>query len=100
MAAYVIGQVEIRDPEAYKAYAEQVPATIAKYDGEYLVRGGRMEILEGQWPQRRIVVLKFPSLERAREWYDSEDYAGPKGIRQSASVGDLMVVEGIVPDRS
>jgi len=95
MAAYVIGQVQVTDPEAYRAYAEQVPATVAKYDGEYLVRGGEVETLEGDWPQERMVVLRFPDMNRARAWYGSEDYRGPKAIRHRVSTANLVLVEGV-----
>lgn len=95
MAAYLIGQVEVTDPQAYKAYIAQVPATVAKYDGEYLVRGGDMDVLEGEVPDRRMVVIRFPSMARAHEWYDSEDYSGPKAIRHGASRGNLAFVEGV-----
>ena len=94
-AGFMIGQIEVTDPEAYKEYAAKVPATIAKFDGEYLVRGGEMEVLEGEWADRRMVVVKFPSLERAREWYFSPEYEPLKALRQRASVGNVMFVDGI-----
>ncbi|MDP6344974.1 MAG: DUF1330 domain-containing protein [Alphaproteobacteria bacterium] len=94
-AGYIIAQVEITDPEAYEAYRAQVPATIAEYDGEYLARGGRFEGLEGGEPLGRTVILRFPSYEGALAWYHSEEYAGPRGIRQAASVSKVMVVEGM-----
>jgi len=94
-AAYVVAQVDITDPEAYARYREQVPATVAKYGGEFLARGGRAEALEGAAPAGRTVVLKFPSYEAALAWHSSDEYAGPKAIRQAASNGSLMVVEGV-----
>ena len=95
MAGYVIGQVEITDSEHYQEYIKQVPQTVAQYGGEYLVRGGAYEVLEGQWPERRNVVLKFASVEQAKAWYHSAEYAGPKAIRHAASKGALIVVEGV-----
>jgi uncharacterized protein (DUF1330 family) len=95
MSAYLIVNIEITDPERYAEYVKVVPATLAKYGGRYLARGGRTVKLEGSWEPKRVVVLEFESLERAREWYASEDYRGPKALRRSASVADLVLVEGI-----
>ena len=94
-AAYIIAQVEVQDPEVYAEYRAQVPATVKKYGGEFIVRGGRAEGLEGEAPLGRTVVLKFPSYDQALAWYNSEDYAGPKALRQSVSRGNLLVVEGV-----
>ena len=93
--AYVIAQVDVRDAEQYPEYAKQVPATIAQYDGTYLVRGGQTETLEGADPLPRMVVIAFPSWERAKQWYDSAEYAGPKAIRRAASVGNVWLIEGV-----
>ena len=95
MAAYCIYQIEITDPELYKDYVAQVPATVAKFEGEYLARGGRSETLEGQWPDRRTVILKFPSYEHAKRWHESEEYAGPKAIRLAASEADALLIDGV-----
>ena len=94
MAAYLIADVKILDSAAYREYMKVVPATIAAYGGKFIVRGGRAETLEGDWTPNRIVVLEFDSVERAREWWSSTEYAGPKKLRQSASLGRLIVVEG------
>ena len=69
MAAYVIAEIEITDPEGYKAYTQVVPATIAAYGGRFIVRGGAAEVLEGEWPSLRRVVLEFPSVEAAKAWW-------------------------------
>jgi uncharacterized protein (DUF1330 family) len=71
-----------------------VPPTVAKYGGEYLVRGGQQQGMEGAEPLGRTVVLRFPSYQKALEWYNSEDYASLKALRQSASHGNLVIVEG------
>ncbi len=71
-----------------------MPATIAKHGGRYLVRGGRVERLEGTWNPTRLVVLEFPSMEQARRWYDSEDYRGPKALRMKCTLTDAVFVEG------
>jgi uncharacterized protein (DUF1330 family) len=95
MPAYVIVDVEITDPELYAAYIRVVPPTIAKYGGRFLVRGGKAETLEGSWSPKRVVVLEFPTFEQAREWWESEEYRDPKALRQSASVTDMILVEGV-----
>ena len=93
--AYCIFHIEITDPQRYGDYAAAVPATIAKYGGEYLVRGGQFEVLEGKAPAPRTVVLKFPSIEQARRWYESVDYQAPRAIRQSAARTHAIVIEGV-----
>jgi len=95
MAAYIIADVEITDPARYAEYVRVIPETIAKYGGRFVVRGGRGETLEGSWSPKRIVILEFPTFERAREWWASEEYRAPRSLRQSASVGRLIVVQGI-----
>ena len=95
MAGYIIVDVQIIDPEAYERYKAAVPATLAAYGGKFLVRGGRVEILEGNWEPNRLVVLEFESVERAKAWWKSQEYAAPKQLRQSASVTNMVVVEGI-----
>ncbi len=94
MAAYVIAEVEVTDPEGYKPYAALVPASIALYGGRFLVRGGTAEVLEGDWPQRRRVIIEFPSMEAARAWWDSPEYEKPKAMRRAASNGRLVLLEG------
>ena len=95
MAAYVIGEIEVTDPVAYEEYRKQVPAVIAKHGGKYLVRGGAVEPLEGGWTPKRLVVLEFPSLEKAQAWYRSSDYAPLIPIRQAASRAKLAIVVGV-----
>ena len=95
MAAYVIVDVEITDPALYAAYIRVVPPTIAKYGGRFPVRGGRAEMLEGSWSPKRVVVLEFPTFEQAMAWWESEEYRDPKALRQSASITDMILVEGV-----
>jgi len=95
MSAYVIVQITVNDPETFETYREQVPATIAKYGGEYIVRGGEMEILEGDWPAPRCVVLKFPDMAAAKAWHGSDDYAGPMALRHAAATTNAILVEGV-----
>ncbi len=94
MAAYVLAEIEITNPEGYKEYTLQVPPTIAKYGGHFIARGGAVEPLEGDWPARRRVIIEFPSMEAARAWWNSGEYAGPKKMRQASSRGRILLMEG------
>jgi uncharacterized protein (DUF1330 family) len=94
-AGYVIVEMKVSDPERYKEYMAAAPATIAAAGGEYLVRGGRHESLEGDWQPARLAVLKFPSLEQARAWYDGEQYRAVRARRAGATeFFNMVVVEG------
>ena len=95
MAAYVIANVEVTDAATYERYRKDVPATIEQYGGRFLVRGGAAIALEGGFQPKRIVVLEFPSVERAQAWWDSPEYRPLRALRQSASRGDLFVVAGV-----
>jgi len=94
MTAYMIAQVDVHDPELFEKYRALVPGTLAKYGGEYIVRGGDMAVLEGDMPFPRIVVIKFPTFEDAKNWHASEEYKGPLEMRQAASTGILVAVDG------
>jgi uncharacterized protein (DUF1330 family) len=97
-AGYVIVEMQISDPERYKEYMAAAPATIAAAGGEYVVRGGRHESLEGDWQPARLAVLKFPSVERARAWYDGEQYRAARARRAGATeYFNMVVVEGYEP---
>jgi uncharacterized protein (DUF1330 family) len=95
MAVYLIATIDVTDPEAYDRYRAQVPATIAQYGGRFLVRGGAVEALEGEDIPKRVVVLEFPTAERARAWWDSPEYAPLRSLRNSASRGTLYFVAGV-----
>ena len=95
MPAYVIADIEIMDPAAYEEYRAKVPATITQYGGKYVARGGQTEPLEGGWTPKRIALLEFPSLDQARKWYRSPEYAPLIKIRQKASRGRVIMVEGL-----
>jgi uncharacterized protein (DUF1330 family) len=94
MAAYVIGEIEVTDPATYDEYRKQVVATVQKFGGRFVVRGGKVEALEGGWSPQRIVVLEFPTLADAQRWYRSADYAPLIKLRQKAARGKLIAVEG------
>lgn len=95
MTAYVIADVEVKDPVTYREYVAAVPATLAPYGGKFLARGGQTETLEGEWEPKRLVIIEFDSVEQAKAWWESEAYAGPKARRRSASVGKLILVQGV-----
>ena len=92
MPAYVIVGVDVTDPEAYGEYSRQVPATLKPYGGRFLVRGGTFDVLEGNWPASRIVVLTFPSVEQAKAWHESAEYQSILPIRQRYARTHFMVV--------
>jgi uncharacterized protein (DUF1330 family) len=94
MAAYVIGEIEVTDPALYEEYRKQVMAVVTKYGGKFIVRGGRLETLEGGWAPKRFVALEFPSMEQAQKWYRSPEYAPLIELRKKASRGKLILVEG------
>lgn len=94
MAGYIIVELEVTDPEKFAKYRELVPAIIEQYGGTYIVRGGDTEVLEGDWNPKRIVVLKFESVKRAKEFMDSEKYAPVKQMRFESANSNALVVEG------
>ncbi len=95
MAAYVVVDIEIQDPAVYEKYKALAPPAIAAHGGRYLARGGRTVVLEGAWSPQRAVILEFPSLEKARAWWASAEYAEGKALRQSCATTNMIVVEGI-----
>ena len=94
MSAYVIAEIEVTDPAGYEEYRKQVLAVVTKYGGKFIVRGGKVDAREGGWNPKRIVVLEFPSMEQAQKWYHSAEYAPLIKLRQKASKGRLIIVEG------
>jgi uncharacterized protein (DUF1330 family) len=96
MPAYVIGDVrEARDAEALAEYRRRNTDVVARHGGRFIVRGGEHELLEGDWDTVRIVVIEFPDMAAARGWYESEDYAPLKALRQGASDTNLILVDGV-----
>jgi uncharacterized protein (DUF1330 family) len=94
MTAYVIADIDVHDPEAYREYVALVPGTLEPYGGRFVVRAGDHETLEGDWQPHRLVVIEFPSASHARRWHESEDYRAAMAIRQRTSTGSVVVVEG------
>ena len=97
MVAYVINDMEVTDPSLLEEYKKLSPATVAQYGGRFLARGGTMEVLEGAWKPKRLVILEFPSLAQAKAWVNSAEYAPARRIRQQASRSNLVVVDGVPP---
>jgi uncharacterized protein (DUF1330 family) len=96
MPAYVIVGVDVVNAEAYSEYTRQVPATLEPFDGRFIVRGGAFEVLEGDWPAPRIVVLAFPSVEQAKAWHESAGYQDILPIRhREAKTHFMVVVDGV-----
>ena len=95
MAAYVLANIEVTDPAAYEDYRKGVLATITKYGGRFIARGGAVQHLEGAFVPKRVVIVEFPSMAAAKTWYASPEYAPLLALRQRTSKGDLFAVEGI-----
>ena len=92
MPAYVIAMVDVKDPVRYEDYRRLVLPTITAYGGRFVARGGRTELLEGNLPAGRLVIVEFPSVERAQEWWASPEYSEAKALRQATSEGTLIVI--------
>ncbi len=95
MAVYAVVNVRVADPDRYAEYRAKAPDTISHYGGKYLARGGAVEVLEGSWDPKRLVILEFESMERFREWYNSPEYAPLKQLRDGAAATEFVVVEGV-----
>ena len=95
MPAYIIAEIEVTDPEAYEGYRARTPEVVARYGGRFIVRGGRAECLEGEAGPARLVVLEFPDMAAARRFYDSPEYQEILPLRQRASKGRMVLVEGV-----
>jgi uncharacterized protein (DUF1330 family) len=94
MPGYVIVEIEVLDPAGYEEYKNQAGATVVAYGGKYIVRGGATETLEGDWKPKRLVVLEFESVQRAKDWWNSQEYRELKKMRQRTAHAKMIVVEG------
>ena len=94
MSAYIIVEIEVVDPVGYEEYKKQAAATVHQHGGKYIVRGGKTEVLEGNWKPKRIVVLEFESMERAKEWLNCEEYREPRKMRHRTAKTNMILVEG------
>ena len=97
MPGYVIYQGEVTDPERYEQYKAKAAASIAAAGGRYIVRAGDMEVLEGDAPAGRTVILEFPTLQAAIDWYNSDDYAAARKIREGAATARMYAIDGYAP---
>jgi len=95
MAAYLIAQVNVTDPETFAQYSSRVPGVIEQYGGRYLVRGGATESVEGSWTTARLVVVEFPSMEQLKRFYHSDEYAPLIELRNQSARTDMTFAEGI-----
>ena len=95
MTAYVVVDIAIHDAATYERYRELAPPSIAAYGGRYVARGGATTTLEGEWRASRLVILEFPTADRARAWWGSPEYVAAKALRRSSADTDMVVVEGL-----
>ena len=95
MAAYLIANVDIKDGEKIKEYLKATPAIIRQFGGKFLVRGGDFEICEGDWNPKRLVVVEFESMQKAREFYNSPEYKAIIDLRQSSAYTEWVFVDGL-----
>ena len=95
MAAYVIVDIEVTDPAGYERYKELAPPSIAQYGGRYIARGGRSEVLEGEWTPKRLVILEFENRQRAKEWLNCSEYAEARKLRHKYAKTNMVVVDGL-----
>lgn len=95
MTAYVLVDMDVTDPARYDEYRALAGPSVAQYGGRYLVRGGQVERRSGTWEPKRLVILEFPSIEQARAWWDSPEYAPAKALREACAVSDVVIVEGV-----
>jgi len=94
MAAYVIVDIDVQDPEGYKEYVKAAPPTLQIYGGRYLARGGPNETLEGEWQAKRLVILEFADIQKAKAWLNSTEYAPARALRHKYAKTNMVVVEG------
>ena len=95
MSGYVIANINVKNSEAYKEYVGKVKPTVEKFGGEYLVRNGEFKVIDGEWKHPRTVVIKFPTYEKAWEWYNSEEYKPVKTIRLANSVANRIIIKRV-----
>ena len=95
-AAYLVVESQVSDPEAFKGYLAAAPEAVRAFAGEYLVRGGRMQVLEGDWQPPRLTVVRYPSFEAAQAMYDSPAYVAARALRRGTTACfNMVIVEGV-----
>ena len=95
MPAYVVVNIDVKDPVTYEEYKKQAPPSIAAYGGRYIVRGGVLETMEGAWTPRRLVILEFPTMERAKAWVNCPEYRQARALRHASASSEMIVVQGV-----
>ena len=95
MPAYVVVDIQVHDPEGYEEYKRLAPPSIAAHGGRYLARGGRTDVLEGDWSPSRLVILQFDDLDQARKWLHSAEYGAARALRHKTATTSMVVIEGI-----
>lgn len=95
MAAYVILDIDVKDSAGYEEYKKQGAPTILAYGGKPLARGGKVEVWEGNWQPKRMVMLKFKNVEEAKKWWNSSEYQQAKKLRHKAALANVVLLEGI-----
>jgi uncharacterized protein (DUF1330 family) len=95
MPAYIIVEIEVTDPVGFEEYKKRAAATVEQYGGKYIVRGGACETLEGDWKPKRIVVLEFDNMERAKAWLNSPEYIEPRKQRHRTAKTRMILAEGL-----
>jgi len=94
MSAYIIVDIAIHDPQQYKEYVRLAPGFVKKHQGEYIVRGGEVDVVEGNWQPQRLVIVEFPSKGHAHAFLQDPDYQSVAALRHAATTSNLIVVEG------
>ena len=97
MPAYIIVDVTIYNESEYANYRTTTPATVELYNGKFIVRGGKTEVIEGVWNPERLVIIEFPTAARAKEWWNSPEYSAIKNIRFENAKSNMLLVEGYMP---
>ena len=95
MPAYIIIETDVHDPDQYERYKEATPGTVAAAGGRFVVRGGEVAVLEGEWRPKRLVLLEFDDLEAAKRFYVSPEYQEVKRLREGAADLNMVAVEGL-----
>jgi uncharacterized protein (DUF1330 family) len=94
VSAYIIVETDIHDPEQYELYKRASPSAVAAGGGRFIVRGGELAVLEGDWQPKRLVLLEFPDLDAAKRFYESPEYQAAKRLREGAASLKMVAVEG------
>ena len=95
MSAYIIVEIDVQDAVGYEEYKKLAGPTVEARGGKYIVRGGKTEVLEGAWQPKRIVILEFPSMDRAKEWLNCAEYRVPRKMRHATAKTNMILVEGL-----